>query len=193
MSVGERIARDEAMLHAADLGALIGNACAQLVIAGSLRRGLEHVGDIELVAVPYVHPDRDLFGVPNHLGERQDALHERVIRLIADGQIERRQYPSRRGAFGRKHKSLRYRGVGVDLFATTADQFGLMVLIRTGPADWSRRFVTHRSQGGMLPDWLRVTDGHLVNTDTGTIIPTPTEQAVFDAAQLPYVAPENRG
>jgi hypothetical protein len=71
-------------------------------------------------------------------------------------------------------------------------EFGLLMAIRTGPADWSHRLVTPRRQGGWLPDHLRVHDGHIEHIRDGEVVPTPEEPEVFRVVNQPYVLPERR-
>jgi DNA polymerase/3'-5' exonuclease PolX len=76
----------------------------------------------------------------------------------------------------------------IDLFTCTVESFGLNFFIRTGSADYAKN---------ALIEWKRITNGgysqdaqlHLAD---GTIVPTPTEQAVFDALKRPFLAPEKR-
>jgi DNA polymerase/3'-5' exonuclease PolX len=97
------------------------------------------------------------------------------------------------GGAGATTERISYDGVAVDLFAVLPPaEFGLLMAIRTGPADWSHRLVTPRRQGGWLPDHLRVHDGHIEHIRDGEVVPTPEEPEVFRVVNQPYVLPERR-
>jgi DNA polymerase/3'-5' exonuclease PolX len=86
-------------------------------------------------------------------------------------------------------------GLQVDLFVTTADQWGLILLIRTGPADWSQWLVTYARRVGLHVCGGRLRVG-LLHQDVGCQakpIPTPTEEEVFRQLELTYAKPEDRG
>lgn len=73
-----------------------------------------------------------------------------------------------------------------------APQWGVIFLLRTGPADFSRRFVTPRRQGGMLPEWALVKDGAIWHRSTGKVIETPEEDDVWKLLGIEPIPPEAR-
>jgi len=83
------------------------------------------------------------------------------------------------------------RWLAVDLFSVLPPaQWGVIMMIRTGPAEFSRRLVTPRGSGGLLPDGLRVRDGAI--WDGEHAIATPEEDDVWRVLGLAPVAPEDR-
>ena len=69
---------------------------------------------------------------------------------------------------GPKYKQIYYSplpDIKIDLFVTTADCLPVILAIRTGPADFSRRLVTQRSKGGYLPSSWRVKGGYVLDRD----------------------------
>lgn len=163
-------------------------ACHSIAVAGSLRRNRPDVGDIEIVAVPRISSEQDgMFATAdrNHLAEAVDRLIEE--RVLASHPTD----PKR----GERYSKLLHRGSGlqVDLFSATADTFGLIFLIRTGPASYSQRFVTDLRRRG-----LHVASGQLHRGSLGCgsyacdVLPTPTEEDVFLLADWPFVKPELR-
>lgn len=58
--------------------------------------------------------------------------------------------------------------------------------VRTGPADFSYKFVKRLWDFG-----LRSTEGHIEDA-AGKTIPTPEEEDAFRACRLPYIEPEDR-
>ncbi len=172
MSAGVRVAAAEAALVAAEMIEALAASCDRIEIAGSLRRGTPDVGDIELVAVP-----RGLW-----------AIDDTVARLVADGIVERL-------AGGARYTKLRHvaSGLQIDLFTPSVDRFGLILLLRTGPAEYSRRFVTALRRIG-----LHVGNGELHRGGWGSacgacpVIEVPEESAVYAAAAWAFVAPDMR-
>lgn len=160
-------------------------SCQRIEIAGSIRRGKPDVGEIEIVAI-----------------QRRYELTARLDAWLAAGTCEVRV--NKRGnrlAWGDKYRALTWQGIPVDLFLTTPDQWGLILLIRTGPGSvelgferWpggaNQYLVTQCDRGGALPDDLRVADGRLWRGDR--VIPTPEENDFFQVVGLPYVEPDKR-
>ncbi len=96
--------------------------------------------------------------------------------------------------WGPKLRAVHFRGMTHEIYTADADNWGSMVLIRTGPADFSRWVVTELQKHG-----LRHKDGRVVDTTkadpdhTGAnVIPTPTEQRVFELIGTTYRKPKDR-
>lgn len=162
--------------------------CERCEIAGSIRRGLPTVADIELVAIARLGDAP----IPGEMFARRrvDLLHSYCARQVAAGNWQHRLDVNGRPSFGDKYKRLLVDGAPLDLFATTADNWGVIFMIRTGPADWSHRFVTAQRIGGSMPDGWCVSQGALWHK--GTHVRTPEEACVFEALGLPYVEPSER-
>lgn len=192
-----RFERPRAIETAKRFVGLIDDACARLVVAGSLRRRLALIGDVEIVAVPKVARQTvDLLGdvvVPH------DLLDARLSELLASGVVTKRL--DRRGVprWGRTLKYLLFDGMPIDLFAPESpDRFGWILLLRTGPAAFSRQLVLPKGQktkdgrAGLLPPHVVPRDGWLTERTSGYRIPTPDEQDAFAALGLAYRAPWER-
>lgn len=191
-----RLHRPDAVAIARAFVASIEDATAKLVVAGSLRRRLAYVKDIEIVAVPKIEtiPDglfEDRTRQVNHLDDRLDAMlrHDEV-----------RQRTDKNGAvrWGPTLKYLEYGGARIDLFSPGLDRFGWILLLRTGPAAFSRQLVVRRGQKtkdgrpGLMPGRVMPRDGWLTWKTSGERIVTPTERHAFEALDLPYVEPWER-
>ena len=176
----------EASAIAAELVELLRPVCDRIEVAGSIRRRSSSVGDIELLAIPLMQPKLDLFGETDEPVSRLDTL---CADLLADGTFAARQVNGR-GAWGPKYKRLGYKGAPVDLFSATADNWGLMLTIRTGPNGYSKRLVTPRAQGGWLPAGYQVKDGSLL--EAGIPVPVPTEQHLYVILGREYDPPQRR-
>lgn len=162
-------------------------ACVQIEIAGSIRRQAPWVRDIEIVAEPRIDYWYDLLGAASIPIDRlQDAIED----LRGSGQLLRN--PGDKAGDRFKQFRVGRSGLKVDLFIVRPPaQWGSILAIRTGPADYSKWLVTPRSAGGAMPSHLRQRDGALWNGDT--FIPTPTEDEYFAALGIsPVPLPWNR-
>jgi DNA polymerase/3'-5' exonuclease PolX len=176
-----------------ELVELLRPMCDRIEIAGSLRRGRPEVGDIEIVAIARSVIDRDLFG------ERfdRDGLDVLCNVLAGEGKLRPRLDSRGRGAWGPKYKRLWFREIPVDLFVVSSPaQYGVILAIRTGPAEYSKKLVTpsHFLSGGMMPPGMRCHDGALWRRHGALedLIVTPDEADVYRAIGADYVAPEDR-
>ena len=159
----------EAMRHLAP-------AVSRIEIAGSVRRGKAHVGDIEIVCEPLIQTS--LFG------DGEEPLVDAVKhRLWSIGKWVRG------GARYMKITDLfENPGVSLDVFLVhPPSQWGTLFLIRTGSAGFSTRIATRLKNRG-----TPFRDGRVVNLATGETIPTPEEEDVFRLAELAFVPPERR-
>lgn len=166
-------------------------SCERLAIAGSIRRRRPDVGDIELVAVPrFIEEPSGLFETV------QVSLLERALaREEADQRLERL-------SGGERYVKLRHvrSGLQVDLFVVLPPaQWGVLLTIRTGPADYSERLVTlarrqgNHVAGGALRQGLRDHSTPAEKLCTDPIIPTPEEADFYAALGLLFAPPERRG
>jgi DNA polymerase/3'-5' exonuclease PolX len=190
VSAGTRIPLVEAVQIADALVALLAPACERLVVAGSIRRGKADIGDIDLVCEPKIERESGgLFG--DQLTDR-DLLHDLATRLAEQGELERRYDKNGRPTWGTSLKRAVYRGLAVDLQAVPdPTTWGAWVLIRTGPASFNKAIVTPRYQGGLLPSGFEWKDSFRLHR-YGGVLPTPTEESIFEAIGLPYVTPQDR-
>lgn len=163
--------------------------CQRVEIAGSIRRGKETgIKDVEVVAIPRIVQGEapvDLFGeefpATNLLYEW--ALKTRQVRWIKPGVSEIIDWEPK--ADGKYWRGILPNGAKLDLFITTPASFGLIYLIRTGPAELSEAVVTYAKQIGRP-----CREGSLW---LGQVpLETPEEIDVFQALGLAYVAPEQR-
>lgn len=160
--------------------------CVRVEIAGSLRRQKPDIGDIEIVALPVY--DLDLFGETlTTSAELSGAL--RV--MLACGILAWDEVVSRNGDRYKRFVVPKLGGMALDLFLAQQDNFGNVLAIRTGSADFSARLMTQRSQGGLMPQGMRQRDGFLWQDDRR--LSCPTEEAFFAALGVSAVpAPEER-
>ncbi len=204
MSNSYRFKKETALPRAQALLEQLRPVCTQIEIAGSLRRGKETAGDIEIVALPtfeqhVVAGQLDMFGggTPATV-EQVSQLDKALEDLIVSKEIYReRIYTHEKGRWGEKQKTfwaalqvgedIEY--IQVDLFIVTPPaQWGPIFTIRTGPSDFGRALMQYINSRTLL----KQNDGYLSYRGTGEVVQTPTEQAYFDALGLAWIAPADR-
>lgn len=171
MSTGPLLDYGAAMRRAEELVDALEGVCDRVEIAGSLRRKLQAVRDIEIVCVPRSSPDL--------LGGRMyepDAVRRVLARF---GNL---------GKAGDRYTSVVADGVKVHVFLVHPPaEWGTILAIRTGPAELGRWAVTRMKRRG-----FRCVNGHVERTKTGERYPTPTEAEFFAAAGLAHLPPWKR-
>ena len=169
----------EAKRRADELLAKLLPACERIEIAGGVRRHKAECHDIELVAIPKMEPMLDIFG--QEAGQH-NLLNERIedLRLVLDKN-------------GERYKKIVYTDeLNCDLFIVQQPaQFGVIMVIRTGSADFSRHIVTARKYGGCLPSDCRCKDG-AIHDKADRIIPMKNEIDFLNFLGLGWINPEDR-
>lgn len=161
--------------------------CERVAVAGSVRRRVPEVKDIEVVAIPR---RRALFNMPDATAQ-ENLLHGWAltsgIRWIKPGTSEIVDWPLKRD--GKYWRGLLPDGIKLDLFLCTPENWGIVFLIRTGSAAFTKELVTHGQQIGK-----RALGGFLRRgtSEESPIIPTPEERDVFCELSLAWVAPPMR-
>lgn len=164
-ATGKRMKRDEADLIARTVvNDIIGEALA----VGSIRRRAAEVGDIEI------------------------ALHVNAVVALPIG-----VGPLLPGAFetikggGKRWRYWQLRNVAegfvIDLWRFDDLNRGSITLMRTGPENFSYRFVMALRRRG-----LRHHEGYVRNLAGEAIVPCPTEQDAFFLAGMQWIEPEDR-
>lgn len=131
-------------------------------VAGGVRRGKDDVHDIEIVAMPILDRKPPLeFGKPHVL----TFFDKELTRLQNDGYLldrilngdKHKRYCVDISKFGLAHPdSLGEPFMAEFYLVTPPAEWGVDLMIRTGPADFSQWMVTQKSKGGALPDGYRV-------------------------------------
>jgi len=141
---------DEAEALAEACVNLLEPKCYEIKYAGSIRRMKPEVGDIEIVADPMPGvPDDQLFALPAPNKSALDYFdYSKIGKIVKNGpRYKKIELPE---------------GINLDLFIVLPPAtFGVILAIRTGPADFSRLMVTHRSTGGWLPDGYYCREGSI--------------------------------
>jgi DNA polymerase/3'-5' exonuclease PolX len=195
VSAGTRVPLAEATRAAEQLATVLGLGCSRITIAGSIRRLRPDVGDIELVAVPRVHTETLREGLFETRELLVDELQVVLDTLLMDGTLAAHPMDPKRGA--RYSKWLHVAsGIQLDLFSARPETYGLALLIRTGSADYSHRFVTQiRGRGWHVGGGMELHRGPLACADRIApceAVPTPEEADVYRHVRLTFIEPEDR-
>ncbi len=135
----------------------------RIEIAGSIRRGRETTGDIDLLVAT---------DAPEEVSERFASLSE-VTEVLAQGDTK---------------TSVRLvGGMQVDLRVVDAEQFGSALHYFTGSKDHHIQLRTRAKKQGM-----KISEYGVFRDDEETPIASRTEEEVFEALGLPYIPPEIR-
>lgn len=194
---------------AQEVVALLAPACERIEIGGSIRRRRPDVGDIEIIAIPKIWAredgPRDLWGEPI-LDEPMDQLGPLCYLGISEGWLADRLDRADRRAFGMRFKRLSFHGFALDVFSVLPPaQWGVILAIRTGPADYSHQLVTPRTGGftdaaglrriGLMPPQYRVRDGAVIYAaDDGRhrYVEVAEEEDLFRLWGIGWRPPEER-
>lgn len=184
-----RLARSEAVTLAWELLALLSPYCERIEVLGSIRRQRSTCGDIELLAIPKMEPSmlHDMFGDAVSHVPAIDMLDNALQDLLAEGTLQQRQ-PRK---WGPRYRAALYRAFPLDLFVCLAPaKWGVLSVLRTGPAEFSRQIVTPIEKGGLMPKGMYCYGGAIWRD--GDSLDTPEEIDVFRALNLRYLEPELR-
>jgi DNA polymerase (family X) len=176
ISVPRGVAQDAALQFCS----LISRACDRIEIAGSIRRKRPSVHDVDIVAIPRFEltPSTTLFGD----SEETSSLERRLCELEAQQLITRTKR-------GERALQIRFRNlaVPVDLYLASEQTWAAMLLIRTGSREHNIYLCTLAKQLGMQ---LKADGSGLLKN--GQVVASDSEEAIFNALNIPFVAPERR-
>lgn len=160
--------------------------CERIEIAGSIRRKKESVGDVELLFIPKFEDRQfDMFTTaPINLAS------ETLGNWLVAGIISKRPGSDGTFAWGPKNKLAIHSatGIPIDFFATTAENWWVSLVIRTGGKDTNLKLTTGaQARGASLNAY-----GCGITLTGGDIIPATSERHVFELCKVPYQEPEER-
>ena len=161
--------------------------CQEILVAGSIRRRKADVGDIELLCISKVTSSQDMFGgLATNLYALDDALED----MTRDGDLLRKRlnkvgHPT----FGPSNKLLIHvpTGIPVDVFSASEKNWGMGLVVRTGPREFNVRMMARFKELGMR--------GHAyggVTDRDGSELECPDETTVFRLLGWSWIPPEER-
>jgi DNA polymerase/3'-5' exonuclease PolX len=187
-----RFPRADAIAVAKELCNHLKSVCVSdyLVVAGSLRRGAQEVGDVEILFVPLSADGvrSDMFSPPPKVN-----LADMVINQLCSAEIlkHRRTVDGTRDAgWGPKNKLAVHvaSGIPADLFATTEANWFVSLVIRTGPKDLNLKLTT----GALRRGYTLNAYGAGITDSGGQVTPATSERHVFELCGVPYAEPKDR-
>jgi DNA polymerase/3'-5' exonuclease PolX len=146
--------------------------CERIEIAGSIRRRKPEVKDVEIVCIPKTIRG-GLFGdlIERSPGFRRTVDQWTPIKGLSHGKYTQRRLPD---------------GLVLDLFTATPENWGLILAIRTGSAEFSHNVLA----AGWVRRGYSSRDGTLYHGDEP--VEVREEPDLFRLIALPWVEPERR-
>ena len=178
---------------AQEICALLKPACERIVVAGSLRRMKQEVGDVEILYIPILElaPDpADMFA-----SITVNLAAAIIGEMLRRGVLTKRLASNGNESWGEKNKLAVHvaTGIPVDLFAATAENWWNYLVCRTGPAESNMRIATRAQQMGWKwhPYGAGFSRGGPLAGESEEHRVT-SEEDVFRFVNLPYRKPEGR-
>jgi DNA polymerase/3'-5' exonuclease PolX len=161
----------------------------RMIVAGSLRRRKESVGDVEILYIPrFATLPRadDLFAPP----EEVNLADQTIDSLIRDAIITPRRNVAGAVTWGDKNKLALHieSSVPVDLFATTEASWFNYLVCRTGSAANNTRIAS----AAQFRKWKWNPYGEGFTDQEGNTVAVTCEQDAFRLVGLPYLEPWQR-
>ncbi len=174
-------ALSDATTIAGDFIGRLGCACERVQIAGSIRRRVLSVRDIDLVVLPRQAATRTFFGAP----DTQDLLGVRLLELKSRGMVD---FQSN----GPRYKRIFYAAsdapIPIDIYVATPESWWTTVLVRTGS-----RLHNIAMAGRALERHLVLrSDGSGIFSAGGLPLTIRSEEEAFHILGVPYKQPEER-
>lgn len=199
---------ERALALAQKLEAALKPACARTLIVGSVRREKAWVKDVELVVEAEGSRQKAVGGKQLGLLDEAGAgesLEAVLARLVESGALRAGDKNGEKyknffvnaapilaspAQAGEGNGAAEWGELKLDLFIVRPPaQWGAIVAIRTGPADFSKWLVTQYPYGAM-PHGMKMEGGALWKF--GKLVETPTEEDFFRALGLAWEVPSQR-
>lgn len=157
----------------------------RIIIAGSLRRNKQSVGDVEIVYVPqtYTVPD----GLFDTLEVNKTDMH--IDSMVKGKVLSPRHNVLLRTTWGKQNKLAVHceTGIPVDLFSTTKENWWNYLVCRTGSEATNIKIAeAARRKGWVWNPYSGFVDNH------GAHVQAESERDVFELVGLPYLEPSER-
>lgn len=178
--------RSEALAVAREMCERLKPCCEKLIVAGSLRRLKQEVGDVEIVYITrWEERPLDMFAK-----QQVNLAEEEIGRMLEEGILEKRLSKTGTPAWGDRNKlATHHSGIPVDLFRTVPEAWWNYLVCRTGPADSNTRIASEAQRRGYR--WNPYGSGY-TKLDGGTVTAMGSEAEVFEFVGMAYVPPSER-
>lgn len=180
--------RAAALAVAEEILGILEPVCARLIVAGSIRRRADLVGDVEIMFVPVF----DLRKVDMFAFAEVCLTAEVISKMIEDGRISKRLTEIGTTSWGLKNKLALHTasGIPVDLFSTTAENWPNYLACRTGPAESNVRICVEAEKRGWK--WHPYGNGFTKINGSEPPYVVKEERDVFEFVGLDYLEPWER-
>ena len=182
----------DALAVAKEIVQLIKPRCERIIIAGSLRRRKQEVGDVEIVFIPKFTMTKDLNSLfPEQIRTNDTFL---AIKEMLDGKtIEKRLNENGLESWGNKNKLAVHArsGIPIDFFATDDLCWFNYLTCRTGGAENNKRIAMTANKKGWT--WNPYGPGFSkMDNPNEKSVTMLSEKDVFDFVGLTYLEPWER-
>lgn len=164
----------------------------RLIVAGSLRRRKEQVGDVEILYIPKFSTGKpvDLFSPPPLVNNADELLATLLFTGIKESRITHRLNVKGSSVWGQKNKLAIHvaSGIPVDFFAATEANWWNYLVCRTGGAASNMRIASTAQGKG----WKWQPYGAGFRDNYGDLVPVTSERACFELIGLDYLEPWER-
>lgn len=141
--------------------------CLRIAVAGSVRREKPEVGDLEIICIP-------------------ETYHLELFLRKQESFIFKKRGPKYQQIY------LPLEGINLDLFICDYSTFGCNMVIGTGSADYSKKFMIEIRRRGFFCKNARLYKMRFPDDEEGELVPTPDEASVFKAAGIVMLPPQKR-
>jgi DNA polymerase/3'-5' exonuclease PolX len=183
MSAKQKFPRADAIAVAKELCDALRPYCDRLIVAGSLRRRKQEVGDVEILFVPRTaQVSVDLFET-----EEVSLVDHVLHQMIREGVLAMRLNVSGASTWGPKNRLALHKAsaIPVDFFcATPANWFNLLVC-RTGSAESN----VSVASAALRKNWKWHPYREGFTNEHGLTVPVTSERDVFEYVGMPYREP----
>lgn len=155
---------------------LLKDKCERIEIAGSLRRQKNYIGDIELVCIPKKMLVQDGLFDQTETNDKEFIEYLKTFKILKgnpeNGKYIKIQLPE---------------DINLDLFLANQINYGLIMMIRTGSWQFSKRMVWECKASGYYVD-----GGNLWRKKNKELVPVPEEIDFFKITGIDYIDPSAR-
>lgn len=182
----KRYPRRAALEVAREMCRMLKPVTDRLVVAGSLRRMKDEVGDVEILYIPqFENRPLDMFTRKNF-----DIASELLDRLVAEGKLEMRMKANGQRTWGNMNKLAVHTatGIPVDFFRADENNWYNYLVCRTGSMETNKR-IAEAAIAKRLK-WMPYGAGFMDWGDN--TIRVEKEEDVFSIVGLDYLEPKDR-
>ena len=168
---------------------MIRPGCVRLEIVGSVKRGDKlDVHDIEYLVIANEKTPRPEFGQKVVFRTKLDQVlyelcQEGRLRFVKGGDKLKQYELTEADELNPFH---------IEIYIVKPETWGIQNVIRTGPREFSHRFVTNKAYGGLLPDDCEYIRGKTQIKRNGRVLELPEEADAIGLLGIGWIEPKNR-